>query len=126
MAKKKEEDKSVDERNDADKRNSKGQFGKGNQGRKKGSKNKNSQANREEIEKLFKKNDGFKELFDCINSVEDPKDKAELLLKVMPFFMAKYKELNVTGEDLSNYVLSLTVKGTDTPPIVDNENDIQD
>jgi len=126
MAKKDNNDKSLDVGKTKDKRNNKGQFEKGSGGRKKGTKNKLSQANKEEIEKLFKSNDGFNELFACINQVEDPKDKAELLLKVMPFFMAKHKELNVTGDDFSNYVLSLTVKGIDTPPIVDNENDIQD
>lgn len=99
-------------------------FKKGNPGRPKGAKNKKPLAKKEELERLFNENGGFKKLFDIINEIEEPKDKAASLVKVMKFFMAEHKTVEHTSEDL-NYIAQVTFTSTATQPIT-NENDLFD
>ena len=66
-------------------------------GRPKGSQNKKTLAKKERLEQLFNENGGFEALFVSINQIEEPKDKAAVLLKVMEFFMAKHKAIEHTG-----------------------------
>ena len=71
-------------------------------GRPKGSKNKNQSKKKQLLEQLFDDNGGFETLFESINNIEEPKDKAHALLKVMEFFMAKHKTVEHTSDELSN------------------------
>ena len=68
-------------------------------GRPKGSKNKKTLANKEEIEALFKDNGGFEQLFLDIESLE-PRDKVTAKIKVLEFFMAKHKTVEVNNDNL--------------------------
>jgi len=89
-------------------------FKKGNPGRPKGSKNKKTLAKKEELESLFKENGGFDALFVSINAIEEPKDKANALLKTMEFFMSKEKTIEMVGEDLFKHIEIIEDNGEDS------------
>jgi len=81
-------------------RDKNGRFTKGNKGRLEGSKNKSTLAKKESLEALFNDNGGFDSLFRTINEIESPKDKANTLLKVMEFFMAKHTAVEHSGDPM--------------------------
>ena len=96
-----------------------GKFEKGNtygKGRNQGSKNKNTLAKKQELENLFYKNGGFKSLFECIEKIQEPKDKAAILLKIMEFFMSKQKALEITT-DMKNDTVNVTFTHVPSLPI---------
>ena len=51
-----------------------------------------------------------------INEIEDPKDKAVILLKVMEFFMAKHKTVEHTGAEL-NTMAQIVFSKTGVKPV---------
>ena len=84
-------------------------------GRKKGTPNKKTAAKRQELEKLFMENGGFQGLFDDIASIEDPAQKATAKLKVVKFFMAEMKEIEIGGElDLFTHLEIIEEDGTES------------
>ena len=85
-------------------------------GRPKGAKNKSTLARKEQLEQLFIKNGGFDALFVSINEIEDPKDKAAVLLKVMEFFMAKHKAVEHTGAEI-NSMAQVVFTATGVKPV---------
>ena len=93
-----------------------GSFKKGNKGKPKGAKNKNTLAKKEQLENLFNENGGFNALFASINEIEDPKDKAATLLKVMEFFMAKHKTVEHTGDEI-NQLAQVVFTSTGMKPV---------
>lgn len=102
-------------------------FEKGNKagkGRPKGSKNKNPLERKKELERLFNENGGFEQLFQTIRAIEEPKDKANVLLKTMEFFMSKEKAIELTT-DLKNETVNVTFTHTPTPKIT-NESELFD
>ncbi len=103
-------------------RDKNGKFLKGSNGRKKGAKNKNTLAKKLELEKLFYQNGGFDSLFKCVQEIQEPKDKAAVLLKIMEFFMAKQKALEVTT-DMKNDTVNVTFTHVPTLPIT-SENEL--
>ena len=102
-----------------------GKFEKGNtygKGRNQGSKNKNTLAKKQELENLFYKNGGFKSLFECIEKIQEPKDKAAILLKIMEFFMSTQKALDLTPAKPHDTV-NVTFTHVPSLPIT-NENEL--
>ncbi len=95
-------------------RDKNGQFGKGNKGRPKGSKNKKTLAKKEQLEALFHENGGFDTLFASIQAIDDPKDKANAMMKVMEFFMSKEKSIEVTGDSLFGSIEIIEDDGTES------------
>lgn len=83
-------------------------------GRPTGSKNKKTLAKKEEIENLFRENGGFELLFNSINAIDDPKDKANTLLKTMEYFVSKEKTLELTGDDLFKNIQIIEDDGEDS------------
>ena len=67
-------------------------------GRQKGSKNKSTLAKKERLEMLFIKQGGFDTIFKAIKDIEQPKDKANAMMKVMEFFMAKHSAVEHSGD----------------------------
>ena len=85
-------------------------------GRQKGTKNKKTLAKKEELEQLFHENGGFDTLFASINAIEEPKDKAITMMKVMEFFMSKEKSIEITGDTLFGNVEIIEDDGTESEP----------
>lgn len=105
-------------------RDNKGKFAKGNPGRAAGSQNKKTLARKDELEAMFNERLGFAKLFDTIDAIEEPKDKAAAILKVMEFFMAKHKSVDVQGETIAT-VANVVFTSTGVTPI-QSESDIDD
>lgn len=103
-------------------RDKNGKFVKGSNGRKKGAKNKNTLAKKQELETLFYKLGGFESLFKCVQEIQEPKDKAAVLLKIMEFFMAKQKAIEITT-DMKNDTVNVTFTHVPTLPIT-NESEL--
>lgn len=95
-------------------------------GRKAGTKNKKTLAKKEELEKMFNDRLGFDSLFDAINEIEEPKDKAAAIMKLMEFFTPKLKATDHTtnGESFHGDT-TVTFTSTGVPPI-ESESDIDD
>jgi len=94
-------------------------------GRQPGSKNKKTLAKKEELEKLFHENGGFKKLFNTIEAIEEPKDKASALVKVMKFFMAEQKAVEHKGDNALGTIV-VNFDSTSTMPPITSENDMFD
>jgi len=103
-------------------RDKKGRYVKGSGGRELGAKNKNTLAKKQELENLFYKNGGFKSLFELIEEIQDPKDKVTVILKVMEYFMAKQKAVEITT-DMKNDTVNVTFTHVPTLPIT-NESEL--
>jgi len=102
-------------------------FEKGNKlgkGRPLGARNIVPLARKDELEALFNEHGGFEVLFTTIGAIEEPKDKANALLKVMEFFMAKHKSIDVTGDSINN-IAKVFFAPLDVPPIT-SESDVVD
>lgn len=96
-------------------------FKEGNPGRPKGSKNKKTLAKKEELENLFNENGGFENLFKSINEIEEPKDKATILLKLMEFFMSKEKKVEIVGDEVFKYIQIIEDNGENSEANSTNE-----
>ena len=96
-------------------------FKEGNPGRPKGSKNKKTLAKKEELENLFNENGGFENLFKSINEIEEPKDNATILLKLMEFFMSKEKKVEIVGDEVFKYIQIIEDNGENSEANSTNE-----
>lgn len=95
-------------------------------GRQAGTKNKKTLAKKEELEAMFNDRLGFDALFDAIDIIEDPKDKAASIMKIMEFFTPKLKAIDhTTGGETFQGATTVVFTATGVPPI-ESESDIDD